>query len=323
MAHKRCSCLDPTRCVHLWWMDRVVAGQRYHVSINDLLPYSSLGSLSRRQADDVEQSFVEAKRGGHSSPFHFSDLSRQYRHEYLDIHRPTATTDVNRLREWESRLNLVALQTVDVEALLADHYKHVSPATRNRHRDLLSGMFRWAERKGYKTPRLSIGRREKEFHRLRRLLPDEESRLMAALPQKMQDLVVVALDTGLRRGSILSLTDTHIVNEMFVVEPQSTKQRQTQRLPLSERVKKLVVGRSGTLFDWDRHAWDIGRKVAKLSDLRFHDLRREFASRLLERGVPLPTIQRLLGHHSIQMTMRYLHTTDMDSAFRDAIKVLA
>jgi len=304
-------------------MDRVVAGQRYHLSVNDLLPNSPPGSLPRRRAAAVEQAFVDTKRGGiPSSPFHFSALSKQYRHEYLDIHRPTARTDANRLREWERHLHRIPLGTVDVETLLADHYKTVSPATRNRHRDLLSGMFRWAERKGFQIPHLTIGRREREFHRTRRLASDEEERLLRVCPPSLQRLVVTALDTGLRRGALLSLTDQHVVQNTFIVPAAVQKHRQAQRVPLTERVQKLVVGQRGPLFQWDRRAWDRGRKVAHIDNLRFHDLRREFASRLLERGVPLPTIQRLLGHQSIQMTMRYLHTIDQEGAFREAIATL-
>ena len=304
-------------------MDRVVAGQRYHFPVNDLFSSSSSSRcLTRGTAEDLEQSFVAKKRSGPTTPFHFSDISRTYRQQYLDIHRPTAHADTNRLHEWEKRLPRTQLETVHVEALLAEHYRTVSPATRNRHRDLLSGMLRWAESQGYTTPIHTIGKREKEFHRTRRLSPDEEQRLLSVIPQDLQRLVIAALDTGLRRGALLSLTDQHIVNGMFLVPAQNNKQRRSQRIPLTERVQRLVVGRIGTLFAWDRRAWDTGRKVASIADFRFHDLRREFASRLLENRVPLPTIQRLLGHHSITMTMRYLHTTDMDSAFREAIQTL-
>jgi integrase len=49
---------------------------------------------------------------------------------------------------------------------------------------------------------------------------------------------------------------------------------------------------------------------ARIEDLHFHDLRREFGLRLHERGVPLSTIQRLLGHSDITTTSRYLRVED-------------
>src|SRR6059036_2618864 len=52
-------------------------------------------------------------------------------------------------------------------------------------------------------------------------------------------------------------------------------------------------------------AWELARKRAKLTDVRFHDLRSEYASRLVEEGVPLSQVRDLLGHCSIVVTERY------------------
>lgn len=54
-----------------------------------------------------------------------------------------------------------------------------------------------------------------------------------------------------------------------------------------------------------RTAWELARKRAKLADVRFHDLRSEYASRLVEKGVPLSQVRDLLGHCSIVVTERY------------------
>jgi site-specific recombinase XerD len=48
---------------------------------------------------------------------------------------------------------------------------------------------------------------------------------------------------------------------------------------------------------------------ADIKNLRFHDLRHTFASRLVLSGVDLATVSKLLGHSSITMTMRYTHPT--------------
>ena len=56
-----------------------------------------------------------------------------------------------------------------------------------------------------------------------------------------------------------------------------------------------------------RTAFERAVVQAGLEDFTFHDLRHTFASRLVMRGVDLPTVKELLGHKSIAMTLRYVH----------------
>ncbi len=49
---------------------------------------------------------------------------------------------------------------------------------------------------------------------------------------------------------------------------------------------------------------------AGINNLRFHDLRHTFASRLVERSIDIETVKELLGHHSIMVTQRYTHSSD-------------
>ncbi|MGD9347275.1 MAG: tyrosine-type recombinase/integrase [Candidatus Aminicenantes bacterium] len=58
-----------------------------------------------------------------------------------------------------------------------------------------------------------------------------------------------------------------------------------------------------------------------MEDFTFHDLRRTFGTRLLEKGVDIRTIQKLYGHSSVSVTERYLHPKD--SLRREAVELLA
>lgn len=53
--------------------------------------------------------------------------------------------------------------------------------------------------------------------------------------------------------------------------------------------------------------WNVVRTSAGLPDLRLHDLRHSYASTLVNNGVSLYNVQKLLGHNSIKTTQRYAH----------------
>ncbi len=56
-----------------------------------------------------------------------------------------------------------------------------------------------------------------------------------------------------------------------------------------------------------RRSFQSALKKAKIQDLHFHDLRHTFASHLVMAGVDLTTIKELLGHKTLNMTLRYSH----------------
>lgn len=126
---------------------------------------------------------------------------------------------------------------------------------------------------------------------------DAETRLITELrncrnPQMLQ-IVSLGLSTGMRRGEILALTWDRVKGNHIQLLAIDTKNGKPRRIPISEETKKVLatVARDeekpdARLFSYTsdgfKSVWHKVRVRAKLDGLRFHDLRHEFISRLLE-----------------------------------------
>jgi integrase len=164
----------------------------------------------------------------------------------------------------------------------------------------------------------------REESRTRRLQPGEEDRLLESAGKDLRDLTVAALETGCRRGELLSLQWSQVRGDLFLPAGK-TKAKKPRRVPISSVLRKVLDSRrndpAGEPLGADTYvfgdevgrrrysiktAWKLTCQRAKIDGLHFHDLRREGASRWMDAGVPLATIQRWLGHHNISQTSTYL-----------------
>lgn len=130
-------------------------------------------------------------------------------------------------------------------------------------------------------------------------------------------MTLVALNTGLRRGELTSITwaDVNLPGKLVTVQAAFSKSSKTRHVPLNSEamdvlrnLRKQQKG-EGRLFPiaCPKKAWNALTAAAKIENFRFHDLRHTFASKLVMAGVDLNTVRELLGHGDIAMTMRYAH----------------
>ncbi len=169
--------------------------------------------------------------------------------------------------------------------------------------------------------------------RNRRLSPDEEEQLLSAIFQHsnpMLDWIArIALYTGMRQGEILSLYRDQVDIQRRVVRLDKTKNGDARTVPLSihaaevfrealeHPMHKLVdtpllfygePGRDGKRRPYVIHkVWAQAKLRAGLRDFRFHDLRHEAVSRLVEAGLGDQEVATISGHKSMQMLKRYTH----------------
>ena len=130
--------------------------------------------------------------------------------------------------------------------------------------------------------------------------------------------VLLTMNTGLRCGELLKLrwTSVDFNRRLLTVEGRNAKSRQTRHVPLNDEAANVLhrwreqSGGKGRLFDVAtgfKTSWEKLLKRAGITRFRWHDLRHHFASRLVQRGVPLNTVRDLLGHSTVQMSLRYAH----------------
>ncbi len=109
--------------------------------------------------------------------------------------------------------------------------------------------------------------------------------------------------------------DIHFEARMLTVRRENAKSGKQRHIPLNdEALSTLVKWRgltdsTGSVFGIKglKTSWDKLLSAASINDLRFHDLRHHFASRLVMNGVDLNTVRELLGHADLTMTLRYAH----------------
>ncbi len=169
------------------------------------------------------------------------------------------------------------------------------------------------------------------------LSEEEEVRVLETVrtspkQKHLEPIVTTALHTGMRKGEILNLKWSNVDFKNRVITVEGTKNGEIRKIPMNEkltltleRAKKVAKGEfvfseGGKPYLDVKTGWWTALKKAKIENFRFHDLRHTFGSRLGMAGVDIRTIQKLMGHEDITMTMRYSHPTP--DHIRKAVEVL-
>ncbi len=159
-----------------------------------------------------------------------------------------------------------------------------------------------------------------------RLSPDDEKKLLDALDASrnpwIKPFVIVALETAMRRGELLSLTWEHVDLVDRTAHLPDTKNGRGRTVPLSSRAVKalddLPCSIGGQVFpvtlDALKHAWTRARDRAGLHHFHLHDLRHEATSRLAEAGWNVLELAAVTGHQDLQMLKRYTNLRAADLA---------
>ena len=173
-----------------------------------------------------------------------------------------------------------------------------------------------------------------ENKRLRYLSEEEAERLISACSKEIRPIIITALNTAMRKSEILHLTWDRVDLKNRIILLDKTKNGERREIPINQTLYDALSGitrhiKCDYVFynpETLKPFYDIKKsfagalKKAHIIDFHFHDLRHTFASSLVMAGVDLATIQKLLGHKTINMTLRYAHLSNVH--LKDAVNIL-
>jgi integrase len=275
---------------------------------------------------------------------------------------PTEEISMLAIEQWRSR---------------ARKEKGLKASSLNRRTTALKALLNWAVKRGIievnPMARLERLREEDSNMKVRYLSPEERERLFAALDERemlmrnardshnewlesreeevfpdlsecaftdhLKPMVIVSLNTGIRKGSLFQLlwSDIDFKEGILTIRPPAEKNSKLLHIPMNGELEKTLKAwqkqtrgkddelvfpspRTGKVLNNCQSAWENLLKSAEIRNFRWHDMRHDFASQLVMAGIDLNTVRDLLGHADLKMTLRYAHLAPENK--RQAVRVL-
>lgn len=170
------------------------------------------------------------------------------------------------------------------------------------------------------------------------LSKEEENNLINSIDNiRDKAIIITLLNTGLRLNELINIKISNIKDDLIFVE--SRKGSKQQYMPLNQKCKKVIEEWLKIRPDCDNEYIFISNRKKKISartvqknfnkyrdksginkNVTVHKLRHTFATRLVQKNVPLPNIQALMGHNDIKTTTIYMHYDNKD--LKNAVSVL-
>ena len=248
------------------------------------------------------------------------------------------------LRDPLAQIRAADLRPQDLANFRDERLAKVTGSTVLRDLTLLSHVFNVARKEWsvqFDNPCSAIRRPKENRPRKRRLAPWEEFRLLHELQpsQRLPDgtwtpggtrnpwvhsLVIVAVETAMRRGEMLALEWRDVFLDQRFVRLHDSKNGEGRDVPLSMRAYEvlsvLTRAPSGRVFPVSEEAvkrcFTRAAKRAGLSDLHFHDLRHEATSRIAPKINNLLELSLITGHKDLKMLKRYYHPSASELALK-------
>jgi integrase len=269
-----------------------------------------------------------------------SDLCDRFIAEHCPKKRPStqqayASMIAKSIKPAMGSRKVIDIAYADIDGLHRSVTQSSGPFASNRVLSVLSKMFDLAIRWQMRTDNPVRGvERNQEPPRVKYLTADELARLTAVLAEykdrQAANVIWLLLLTGARKTEMLTARweDIDLPGKLWVKPGHTVKQKTEHRVVLSSAAVKILTSirkaahaeqewvfpvrpasreRRGSI----EGAWNNIRKLARLPNVRLHDLRHTYASLAIsDNGASLATVGALLGHTVPATTARYAHLLD-------------
>jgi integrase len=302
----------------VWWIKLHHSGK---------IVQRSTGTTNKVKAqeyhDRLKASLWEQERLGARPRYSWQQAAGRWIEE--TSHKATHKDDIAKLKWLHSILGGLMLNevTLDVIARIKEaRLKEASKSTANRFLALVRAILKravdewdWLE----KAPKIKLFKEAEG--RIRFITPEQVQVLLRELPAHQKDMVLFALQTGLRQANVVKLEWSQINLEqghMWVNAAQS-KNRKPIAVPLNREALAVLHRQLGKhparvftyagqpIVNANTRAWRKALKRAGIEDFRWHDLRHTWASWHRMQGTPTHELQQLGGWKTGAMVERYAH----------------
>ena len=298
-------------------------GRKYSIQIwvDGIRHLKSTGTSNRREAEAIEREFREELNrrrqqirevspemifGNLAARFLADGSPRPYHLDRLKVLLP---------HFGESPIGKISKPSVrEYRAARRKEKPKLTETTLNRDIEVLRHLLYWAVDEGILTANpLARIRLPKQRRKPRPILNlTEEAQLLDAAAPHLRNLIIAALDSGMRRGELLNQRAEHIdlTRGVLLVSRSKTVGGESREIPLTARLAHLLVTLAhdkpeGLVFTFKgraikkiKTAWKAAIRRSGIRYSRFHDLRHTFNTRLMEAGVLQDVRKALMGHSS-------------------------
>lgn len=305
----------------IYWMDYTVAEKRVRKSTKTSQKSLAEKMLKIEEVKALEKAHLPSLSSG---KLLFSDLINEYL-EYSKREKKTYRNDTytaKRILDYFKNIKAAHVTAKQINEFL-DSGENWKVSTRNRYRSFISATFNHAIKENYFTHNPCIAVKQRDESKLIRdtvLSEEEEQRLIDNSPPYLQFLIIFALETGMRKGELLKLkfSDIDIKKKRIRVRAETSKTGKERYIPMSMRlhhfVRQMEKGRASIfvyngepITDNFQKAFNTAKNAADLPNIRFHDLRHTFITRMVERGLPEKIIMEISGHKTRSVFDRYVN----------------